>query len=311
MAIEIHEEGCCLEDEGEDAGDGVRCIGETAFARAQIVLDCCIRVKRLTHSIINNISIILDVLHKARIFRMYKMIVSLKVVDVLVVFFELFELEAVRVVFIDDFEGQPCLLICDFLAHLLHHGLELDEVEAALALLAEVVEHLLQAQLVPLYHFVQLYKDLCHALPRRTRSPHLLLHRLLQPVYLEHFDDFLDRDGAAVVDVGGFEDVDCLLLGDFWVDCAEEVEVAVEGEVFLLVLEAVLAEELFETVLVEVEVLPQLSHDALHRLLVLLALRQPREEAVEDGVREHFPPAEPLALVHLQRLFDEVDCLGR
>jgi hypothetical protein len=71
MAKEIHEEGCCLEDEGEDAGDGVRCIGKAAFRRAQIVLECCTRVKRLTHSIINNIkiSIILKVLHKAAYFR--------------------------------------------------------------------------------------------------------------------------------------------------------------------------------------------------------------------------------------------------
>jgi len=226
------------------------------------------------------------------------------------VFLELFELEAVRVVLIDHFEGQSCLFICDLLAHLLHHGPELDEVETALALLAEIAEHLLQRQLVPLYHLVQFYKHLCHALPRRTRGPHLL-QGLLEAVYFEHLDDLLDRDGAAAVDVGGPEDVDCLFLGDFGVDCAEEVEVAVEGEVFLLVLEAVLVEELLETVLVEVEVLPQLCHDALHRLLVLLALRQPQEEALEDGVREHFPPAESLALAHLQRPFEEVRGLGR
>jgi len=127
------------------------------------------------------------------VWQMYIMFeVSLKLVDVLIVFFELFELESVGVVPVHHLESQSCLFVCDILAHFLHHRPELDEVHAALVLLAEIVEHFLQTQLVALDHLVQFYEDLGHALPCGLGCPHLLLHRLLKTVYFEHFDDLFD-----------------------------------------------------------------------------------------------------------------------
>jgi hypothetical protein len=89
----------------------------------------------------------------------------------LIMFIHFCELQAVGVVLIDHLECQFGLLVADVLAHLLHHHLELLEVQTPSALLVEVVEHLLQRQAVLHYYLVQLHEHLLQ--PSRSLRPSL------------------------------------------------------------------------------------------------------------------------------------------
>jgi hypothetical protein len=131
-------------------------------------------------------------------------------------------------------------------------------------------------------------------------------------VFFEHADDLVDGDGAAVVGVGAFEDVDGLGAGDGGAGRPQEVAVAVEGQVLVFILESVHAEVLLQLDAVETEDHAQFGHDALHLVLELpVFVSHAHEEAVEDGVHEHLVPGESVLLVDLERALEEADGVRR
>lgn len=130
----------------------------------------------------------------------------------------------------------------------------------------------------------------------------------LHSIFLEHADNFVNRDGAAVINIGTFKDIYGLCFSYCGAGSSEEVKVPFKGKLFIFIHKAIHAQIFFKFNSIETEDYSQFCHDALHLILKLfIFVSHAHELTVENGMHEHLVPRESVFLVYLECAFEKAD----
>lgn len=89
---------------------------------------------------------------------------SVQLIYQLIMLAYLFELEAIRPIFINNLECHHCLLITNILAHFLEHYLKLNVIKVSFLVFIKIMKHFFEGKIIFYYDLMKLDKDFSQSL---------------------------------------------------------------------------------------------------------------------------------------------------